>query len=92
MVRIMALLAGIFLTKCAFGLDPNRKMSQYLRDQWGAEQGFPAGPVYAISQTPDGYSCGSEREPGLVCVSRRIQLSTGQGQSPEHLRSRACLG
>jgi signal transduction histidine kinase/ligand-binding sensor domain-containing protein len=30
-------------------------MSQYVRDHWGAEQGFPKGPVYAIAQTPDGY-------------------------------------
>jgi ligand-binding sensor domain-containing protein/anti-sigma regulatory factor (Ser/Thr protein kinase) len=30
-------------------------MSEYIRDRWGAEQGFPGGPVYAIAQTPDGY-------------------------------------
>jgi len=54
-VRIVILLAGLLVTNSAFGLDPNRKMSQYQRDQWGAEQGFPSGPVYAISQTPDGY-------------------------------------
>jgi ligand-binding sensor domain-containing protein/signal transduction histidine kinase len=36
-------------------LDPNRAMSQYIRDRWGAEQGLPKGPVYAITQTPDGY-------------------------------------
>jgi signal transduction histidine kinase/ligand-binding sensor domain-containing protein len=30
-------------------------MSQYIRDQWGAEKGFPGGPVYAITQTADGY-------------------------------------
>ncbi|MEP7362405.1 MAG: two-component regulator propeller domain-containing protein [Acidobacteriota bacterium] len=26
-----------------------------MRDRWGPDQGFPRGPVYAISQTPDGY-------------------------------------
>jgi signal transduction histidine kinase/ligand-binding sensor domain-containing protein len=36
-------------------MDPNRAMSQYVHDRWGAEQGFPAGPVYAIAQTTDGY-------------------------------------
>ncbi|HTW63801.1 MAG TPA: two-component regulator propeller domain-containing protein [Bryobacteraceae bacterium] len=36
-------------------MDPNRAMSQYIRDHWGQEQGFPRGPVYAITQTPDGY-------------------------------------
>ncbi len=30
-------------------------MSQYVHDQWGPEQGFPLGPVYAITQTTDGY-------------------------------------
>lgn len=30
-------------------------MSQYVHQSWGPEQGFPAGPVYAISQTNDGY-------------------------------------
>jgi len=40
-------------------------MSDYIRDQWGAEQGFPGGPVYAITQTADGYLwIGTEK--GLV--------------------------
>ena len=30
-------------------------MSQYVRQQWGLENGFPRGPVYAIDQTADGY-------------------------------------
>jgi ligand-binding sensor domain-containing protein len=30
-------------------------MSQYIRERWGTEQGFPRGPVYAISQSDDGY-------------------------------------
>jgi signal transduction histidine kinase/ligand-binding sensor domain-containing protein len=30
-------------------------MSQYLRDRWETEQGFPGGAVSAIAQTPDGY-------------------------------------
>src|SRR5258708_2597634 len=30
-------------------------MSQYIRDAWGAEQGFPGGTVYAIAETDDGY-------------------------------------
>src|ERR1700733_13596385 len=39
----------------ANAMDPSRAMSQYIRDHWGPEQGFPRGPVYAITQTPDGY-------------------------------------
>jgi signal transduction histidine kinase/ligand-binding sensor domain-containing protein len=36
-------------------LDPDRAMSQILRDRWGSERGFPGGPVYGITQTADGY-------------------------------------
>jgi signal transduction histidine kinase/ligand-binding sensor domain-containing protein len=40
-------------------------MSQYVREHWGTERGFPSGPVYAIAQTADGYLwIGTER--GLV--------------------------
>ena len=30
-------------------------MTQYVRDHWGVEQGFPKGPLYAITQAADGY-------------------------------------
>jgi len=39
----------------AYPIDPNRAMSQYIHEQWGTEQGFPSGPVYAIAQSADGY-------------------------------------
>ena len=39
----------------AWAIDPDRAISQYVHDQWGTEQGFPRGPVYAITQTKDGY-------------------------------------
>ncbi len=42
------------LNQC-YAIDPNRAMSQYIHDRWGTEQGFPRGPVYAITQTADGY-------------------------------------
>ena len=32
-----------------------KALSQYVREQWGTEKGFPNGPVYAITQTTDGY-------------------------------------
>lgn len=62
------LVAGLALACCfnpARALDPNRGPSDYTRDRWGAEQGFPGATVYAITQTPDGYLwLGTER--GLV--------------------------
>lgn len=39
----------------AQALDPNRAISDYKRDHWSVEQGFSGGPVYAITQTSDGY-------------------------------------
>ena len=66
--RFGLLVAGLTLVCCfntARALDPNRGPSDYTRDRWGAEQGFPGATVYAITQTPDGYLwLGTER--GLV--------------------------
>jgi signal transduction histidine kinase/ligand-binding sensor domain-containing protein len=54
-INLRAFVFGIVLLNIAYAIDPNRAMSQYVRDRWGADQGFPRGPVYAIAQTPDGY-------------------------------------
>src|SRR6266853_6337667 len=51
---IAAVIVAYFVTS-ANGLSSHKAMSEYIRDQWSAEQGFPDGPVYAIAQTPDGY-------------------------------------
>jgi PAS domain S-box-containing protein len=39
----------------ARALDPNRLPSQYVREQWTTETGFPGGAVNGIAQTADGY-------------------------------------
>jgi ligand-binding sensor domain-containing protein len=44
-----------FLPDSAYAIDPNRAISQYVRERWGLAQGFPSGAVYAITQTSDGY-------------------------------------
>ena len=36
-------------------IDPERVMSQYIRDQWGNDRGYQGGAVHAIAQTADGY-------------------------------------
>ena len=51
----VVLLGVMGLTTPVRAIDPERAMSQYLRDQWGSEHGFPGGPVHAITQTEDGY-------------------------------------
>src|SRR5262249_20189232 len=42
-------------TTAAYGLDPTRALSQFVRDEWGVERGFVGGIVRAIAETPDGY-------------------------------------
>lgn len=62
---LMATLLSLCLAQTVFGIDPNRGLSQYIHDQWGSSKGFPAGQVYAITQTSDGYLwIGTEK--GLV--------------------------
>lgn len=52
-------------TGAAHAMDPDRALSQYLRERWGADRGFPGGPVHALAQTADGYLwIGTEK--GLV--------------------------
>jgi signal transduction histidine kinase len=59
--------------------DGSRAMSQYIRDHWGSEKGFPGGPVNAIAQSADGYLwIGAEK--GLVRfdgISFRLFESVG---------------
>jgi signal transduction histidine kinase/ligand-binding sensor domain-containing protein len=62
---LLAALTLVCFANSARALSPHKAISQYIRDEWGAEQGFPGGPVYAIAQTPDGYLwIGTEK--GLV--------------------------
>ncbi|HKA20426.1 MAG TPA: two-component regulator propeller domain-containing protein [Blastocatellia bacterium] len=62
---VLAGLINVCLVNAAQALDPKRAIVDYVRDRWGAEQGFPGGPVYAIAQTADGYLwLGTEK--GLV--------------------------
>jgi signal transduction histidine kinase/ligand-binding sensor domain-containing protein len=52
------LIAGLVLVCCASlvqALDPNRILSQYMREHWGSEKGFTGGSVTALAQTSDGY-------------------------------------
>ena len=55
--RLCARICCLTVALCgaAHAVDPDRAMSQYVRDRWGPGQGFPRGPVYAIAQSADGY-------------------------------------
>jgi signal transduction histidine kinase/ligand-binding sensor domain-containing protein len=60
--------AGWIAVLCAgsvHALDPNKTITQYIYDHWGADNGFLGGAIYAISQSDDGYLwIGTQR--GLV--------------------------
>jgi len=51
----VAAVAVVCCETAAFGIDPNRTVSQYIHDSWGTERGFPGGTVTSMAQTPDGY-------------------------------------
>jgi len=40
---------------CAFALDPSLDVSQYAHTAWKVRDGFAAGAIFSIAQTPDGY-------------------------------------
>ena len=61
----MAAVIGLCFPCSTFALDPNKSLSQYLHEEWGAEKGLLGGQVYAIAQSKDGYLwIGADR--GLV--------------------------
>ena len=43
------------LCPCALGLNPSLDISQYAHTTWTVRDGFSAGNIYAMAQTPDGY-------------------------------------
>jgi len=51
-------------TLCA--LEPDRAITQYVRESWTTREGAPAGTITAIAQTPDGYLWLGTRGQGLV--------------------------
>jgi ligand-binding sensor domain-containing protein/signal transduction histidine kinase len=63
--RAIAGVALLCFATPGHAIDPLRMISQYMRERWGSERGFPGGAVSAIAQTTDGYLwIGTER--GLV--------------------------
>lgn len=46
---------SLFATPHVFSLDPDKALTQYVRQVWSKEEGMPASVVEDIVQTPDGY-------------------------------------
>lgn len=51
----LLLLFVLGMPHSAFGLDPNRKLTQYVHRIWQAQQGLPQGGILQIFQTREGY-------------------------------------
>src|SRR5277367_204755 len=52
---LLVTVIAVSFVSVAHAVDPNRTVSQYIRDRWSTENGFPGGQVNAFAQTPDGY-------------------------------------
>ena len=83
-------IALVCFTYSANGRSSRKAMSDYVHDRFGAEEGFPGGPVYAMAQTPDGYLwIGTEK--GLVRFDG-ITFNLLRPLDPETGFSRPILG
>ena len=51
----LLLLIMLSMPNTAFGLDPNRKLTQYVHRIWQFQQGLPQGGILQIFQTRQGY-------------------------------------
>ena len=55
-IRKIALSLAVICLSCpAHAIDPNRTISQYLRERWSTDRGFSGASVTAVAQTSDGY-------------------------------------
>jgi signal transduction histidine kinase/ligand-binding sensor domain-containing protein len=54
-LTILIGMIAVWPINVARAMDPDRALSQYIRDQWEKSRGFVGGQVYGITQTRDGY-------------------------------------
>jgi ligand-binding sensor domain-containing protein len=60
------LIVVFFSAGAAEALDPERAITQYVRDAWTTRDGAPAGTINGIAQTPNGYLWLGTQAEGLV--------------------------
>ena len=83
LVSLMMVLA--MLACNAFGLDPQKNLTQYGHRAWQTENGLPQNTVHSVVQTRDGYIW-LATEGGLVRFDG-VQFAVYDRQAPAHLRS-----
>ncbi len=55
MRRLILFIVCVLLSAFSLALDPHKKITQYIHEVWGIQQGLPQNSVYTIIQTRDGY-------------------------------------
>jgi diguanylate cyclase (GGDEF)-like protein len=55
MSRVLLTLGLLASTPFAFGLDTTRRVTQYVHDTWGVQDGLPQGSIQTLVQTRSGY-------------------------------------
>ncbi len=59
LLRLLIRLCSIVLLLAVYSpqnaLTPHKKISQYIHEEWGIEEGMPQNSVLALTQTHDGY-------------------------------------
>lgn len=63
---ILLLIASPWIASPLEALDPNRSITQYVRESWIVKDGAPAGTIVGIAQTGDGYLWLGTEGDGLV--------------------------
>jgi len=66
----------------AFGIDPARSLDQNVVRTWGVDQGLPAGTVYGLAQTADGYVWAATQE-GFVRFDGTAFVTYDRAAAPE---------
>ena len=52
---VRTILTAILFSATAYGLDPDRKLTQYIHRIWQTPQDLPQADIFSLGQTPDGY-------------------------------------
>ena len=79
---LLVLVLTSFGTSGAFAIDPSLALDQNVIRTWGVEQGLPAGTVYGLTQTSDGYVWAATQE-GFVRFDGVDFVTYDKASSPE---------